>query len=78
MPKGRKRLSLKLRRGERPGLLSEGRKRKRFEHKIKRKEKDKLKARGGERAKVKTERRKKYSVLTESLLNGRQVNSLKS
>ena len=65
MPKGRKRLSLKLRRGERPGLCSPGRKRKRFEHKIKRKEKDKLKGRGGERAKIKSERRKKYSVLTE-------------
>lgn len=48
MPKGRKRLSLKLRRRERPGLCSQGRERKRFLHRIKRKGKDKLKARGGE------------------------------
>lgn len=33
--KGKKRLSLKLRRGERPGLHSQGRERKRFEHNIK-------------------------------------------
>lgn len=65
MPKGRKRLSLKLRRGERPGLRSEGRKRKRFEHTIKRKEKDKLKAGGGERAKVKREKKEVQCVSRE-------------
>lgn len=78
VPKGRKRLCLKLRRGERPGLCSQRRKRERFQHKIKRKGKDKLKDRRGERAKIKSERRKKYSVLAQSLLNRKQDNSLKS
>lgn len=65
MPKGRKRLSLKLRRGGRPGPCSQRRKRKRFEHKIKRKGKDKLKARGGERAEIKSEKKEEQCVNTE-------------
>lgn len=55
-----------------------GKRKKKVSAQNQKEEKGQAESQSGERAEIKSERRKKYSVLTESLLNRRQNTSLKS